>query len=97
MTFPDSTTEAELLQKITELNFRSYGTWILVQLPVPRHISEYAITSAVSDEKDVDGFGTNSIGELAKRGGQPLFTPCTPKGVMVLLKESGVDPQARML
>jgi methylenetetrahydrofolate dehydrogenase (NADP+)/methenyltetrahydrofolate cyclohydrolase/formyltetrahydrofolate synthetase len=62
-----------------------------VQLPVPKHISEYAVTSAVADEKDVDGFGANNIGELAKRGGRPLFTPCTPKGVMVLLQESGVD------
>jgi len=58
---------------------------------VPKHISEYAVTSAVADEKDVDGFGANNIGELAKRGGLPLFTPCTPKGVLVLLKESGVD------
>lgn len=62
-----------------------------MQLPVPKHISEYAVTSAVADEKDVDGFGANNIGELAKRGGRPLFTPCTPKGVMVLLQESGVD------
>jgi methylenetetrahydrofolate dehydrogenase (NADP+)/methenyltetrahydrofolate cyclohydrolase/formyltetrahydrofolate synthetase len=45
----------------------------------------------VADEKDVDGFGITSIGELAKRGGHPLFTPCTPKGVMVLLQEAGVD------
>lgn len=45
----------------------------------------------MADEKDVDGFGVNNIGELAKRGGHPPFTPCTPKGVMVLLKESGVD------
>ena len=45
----------------------------------------------MADEKDVDGFGVNNIGELAKRGGHPLFTPCTPKGVMVLLEESGVD------
>jgi methylenetetrahydrofolate dehydrogenase (NADP+) / methenyltetrahydrofolate cyclohydrolase / formyltetrahydrofolate synthetase len=64
---------------------------ILVQLPVPKQISEYAVTSVVADEKDVDGFGANNIGELAKRGGFPLFTPCTPKGVLVLLKESGVD------
>lgn len=54
-------------------------------------MSEHAVTSAVADEKDVDGFGAINIGELAKRGGHPLFTPCTPKGVMVLLKESGVD------
>lgn len=63
----------------------------MVQLPVPDHISEYAITSAVIAEKDVDGFGPENIGELAKRTGQPLFTPCTPKGVMVLLREAGVD------
>lgn len=54
-------------------------------------MSEHAVTSAVADEKDVDGFGAINIGELAKRGGHPLFTPCTPKGVMVLLKESGVE------
>jgi methylenetetrahydrofolate dehydrogenase (NADP+)/methenyltetrahydrofolate cyclohydrolase/formyltetrahydrofolate synthetase len=89
--FPEDVTEAELLEKITQLNFDPFVHGILVQLPVPKHISEYAITSAVSDEKDVDGFGTTNIGELAKRGGHPLFTPCTPKGVMVLLKESGVD------
>lgn len=58
---------------------------------MPKHISEYVVTSAVADEKDVDGFGVNNIGELAKRGGLPLFTPCTPKGVLVLLKVSGVD------
>ena len=45
----------------------------------------------MADEKDVDGFGTVNIGELAKRGGHPQFTPCTPKGVMVLLKEAEVD------
>lgn len=49
----------------------------------------------MADEKDVDGFGVNNIGELAKRGGHPLFTPCTPKGVMVLLKESGVDIEGK--
>jgi methylenetetrahydrofolate dehydrogenase (NADP+)/methenyltetrahydrofolate cyclohydrolase/formyltetrahydrofolate synthetase len=64
---------------------------ILVQLPLPKHITETVITEAISVSKDVDGFGTINIGELAKRGGQPLFTPCTPKGVMVLLKETGVD------
>ena len=89
--FPESTTEAELVEKITQLNNDPTVHGILVQLPVPKHISEYAVTSAVVDEKDVDGFGANNIGELAKRGGLPLFTPCTPKGVLVLLKESGVD------
>jgi methylenetetrahydrofolate dehydrogenase (NADP+)/methenyltetrahydrofolate cyclohydrolase/formyltetrahydrofolate synthetase len=64
---------------------------ILVQLPLPKHINEYNVTSTVADEKDVDGFGTKNIGELAKRGGRPFFIPCTPKGVMVLLRETGVD------
>lgn len=49
------------------------------------------ITDAVSPEKDVDGFGTLNIGELAKRGGSPLFVPCTPKGILVLLEKSNVQ------
>jgi methylenetetrahydrofolate dehydrogenase (NADP+)/methenyltetrahydrofolate cyclohydrolase/formyltetrahydrofolate synthetase len=89
--FPESVSELELIDQITRLNNDPAVHGILVQLPVPKHISEYAVTSAVADEKDVDGFGANNIGELAKRGGHPLFTPCTPKGVMVLLEESGVD------
>ena len=89
--YPESITEAELLQNITHFNNDSSIHGILVQLPVPKHISEHAITSAVADEKDVDGFGASNIGELSKRGGHPLFTPCTPQGVMVLLKESGVN------
>ncbi|KAH7011912.1 formate--tetrahydrofolate ligase-domain-containing protein [Ilyonectria destructans] len=88
---PESISEPELLDQIHRLNNDPSVNGILVQLPVPKHISEYVITSAVADEKDVDGFGTKNIGELAKRGGNPLFVPCTPKGVMFLLKESGVD------
>ena len=89
--YPESITEPELLQHITQFNNDPTIHGILVQLPVPKHISEHAITSAVAEEKDVDGFGASNIGELSKRGGHPLFTPCTPKGVMVLLKESGVE------
>ena len=89
--FPDSITEPELVQQITKYNNDPTVHGILVQLPVPQHISEHAITSAVAAEKDVDGFGVSNIGELSKRGGHPLFTPCTPKGVMVLLEESGVE------
>ncbi|KAF2271759.1 FTHFS-domain-containing protein [Westerdykella ornata] len=88
---PEDVSEAELLQKIDSFNNNPDVHGILVQLPLPKHISEHTITSAVADDKDVDGFGITSIGELAKRGGRPLFTPCTPKGVMVLLKEAGVD------
>ena len=89
--YPESITEAELLHNITKFNHDPTIHGILVQLPVPKHISEHAVTSAVAEEKDVDGFGAKNIGELSKRGGQPLFIPCTPRGIMVMLKESGVE------
>ncbi|RPA98596.1 FTHFS-domain-containing protein [Choiromyces venosus 120613-1] len=84
-------TEAELLAKIEDLNNDPSVHGILVQLPVPKHISEAAVTAAVDPSKDVDGFGAVNVGDLAKRGKTPMFTPCTPKGVMVLLEEYGVD------
>ena len=91
LNYSETITEPELLQQISRLNSDPAVHGILVQLPVPKHISEHTITSAVAGEKDVDGFGAGNIGELAKRGGQPLFVPCTAQGVMVLLKESGVE------
>ncbi|KAL8741655.1 MAG: hypothetical protein Q9190_005759 [Brigantiaea leucoxantha] len=93
--YPESITEAELLQNIVQFNNDSTIHGILVQLPVPKHISEHSITSAVAEEKDVDGFGARNIGELSKRGGQPLFVPCTPRGVMVLLQESGTGVKGK--
>ncbi|KAL8652734.1 MAG: hypothetical protein Q9210_002510 [Variospora velana] len=89
--YPESISEAELLHNVTTFNNDPTIHGILVQLPVPKHISEHAVTSAVAEEKDVDGFGARNIGELSKRGGRPSFTPCTPRGVMVMLKESGVE------
>ncbi|CAK7245959.1 MAG: tetrahydrofolate synthase [Sporothrix thermara] len=92
---PESISEPELLEEIRRLNQDPSVHGILVQLPLPKHLSEYAVTSAVAGEKDVDGFGTNNIGELAKRGGRPLFIPCTPKGIMALLKETGIDLRSK--
>ncbi|KAK3316689.1 formate--tetrahydrofolate ligase-domain-containing protein [Apodospora peruviana] len=89
--FDESATETELVAHVHLLNSDPSVHGILVQLPLPKYVSEYAVTSAVASEKDVDGFGTFNIGELAKRGGHPHFIPCTPKGVMVLLKEAGVE------
>lgn len=88
---PDTITEAELLNQISRLNDDPTVHGILVQLPLPKSIDETTITNAVVAEKDVDGFGPANVGELAKRGGSPLFVPCTPKGVMVLLERAGVD------
>lgn len=88
---PSDISESELVQQIHTFNNDPTVHGILVQLPIPDHLSEHTVTSAVVDEKDVDGFGATNIGELAKRDGKPFFVPCTPQGVMVLLKESGVD------
>ncbi|KAK2743997.1 tetrahydrofolate synthase [Myotisia sp. PD_48] len=89
--YPTEITQPELLQEIRNANNDPSVHGILVQLPLPSHLTETAITSSVADEKDVDGFGTLSIGELAKRGGSPKFVPCTPQGVMELLRVSGVE------
>jgi methylenetetrahydrofolate dehydrogenase (NADP+)/methenyltetrahydrofolate cyclohydrolase/formyltetrahydrofolate synthetase len=93
--FPETVTQAEILHEIRQANHDTSVHGILVQLPLPEHISEHAVTSAVADDKDVDGFGAVNIGELAKRGGRPLFVPCTPQGVMELLRVSGVDPAGK--
>ena len=63
---------------------------ILVQLPLPKHISEKRILDAISIEKDVDGFHPLNIGCLAMRGRDPLFVPCTPKGCIELLERMKV-------
>lgn len=88
---PEDISEAQLLRHIEQLNADPAVHGVLVQLPLPRSINEVNITNAVATDKDVDGFGPINVGELAKRGGSPLFVPCTPKGVMVLLERSGVD------
>ncbi|KLU92152.1 C-1-tetrahydrofolate synthase [Magnaporthiopsis poae ATCC 64411] len=89
--YPETVSEGELLAKLHNLNSDPKVHGILVQLPLPKHLNEKTITSAIADEKDVDGLGTYNVGELAKRGGNPFFIPCTPKGVMVLLQETGID------
>ncbi|CUM68621.1 uncharacterized protein PRCAT00006348001 [Priceomyces carsonii] len=87
----DNVTEEALLEEITRLNNDPKVNGILVQLPLPKSINETTITNAVSHLKDVDGFGRFNIGELSKRGGNPLFMPCTPNGVIELIKTTGID------
>ncbi|RDL37856.1 FTHFS-domain-containing protein [Venustampulla echinocandica] len=89
--FPDTVTEAELIDQIIRMNEDDAIHGIIVQLPLPENIDDGKVTSAIADEKDVDGFSTFNVGELAKRYGHPFFLPCTPKGVMLLLEQSGVD------
>lgn len=88
---PEDVQESVLLNDIDVLNDDPSVHGILVQLPLPKSFNETKITNAVIAEKDVDGFSPLNVGELAKRGGDPMFVPCTPKGVMVLLEKAGVD------
>jgi len=93
---PETTTEAELLGVIARLNADAAVDGILVQLPLPRHIQADRVIAAVAPGKDVDGFHPLNAGRLA--AGQPGLVPCTPKGVMHLLRESGCSlPGARAL
>ncbi|CAG8697330.1 3690_t:CDS:10, partial [Funneliformis caledonium] len=87
----DSITEDELLTAIRELNDNPTIHGILVQLPLPSHINEKIITESINPKKDVDGFHAINIGNLAKRNCIPLFLPCTPKGILELLKRSGIE------
>jgi methylenetetrahydrofolate dehydrogenase (NADP+) / methenyltetrahydrofolate cyclohydrolase len=84
-------TQAEVEVAVAELNNDPRIHGILVQLPLPKHIDEQAVLRAVSLEKDVDGFHPLNIGLLAMKGREPLFTPATPTGCMVLLEEAGVE------
>ncbi len=85
---PQTTSEAELLSLINELNKDKKIHGILVQSPVPKHIDEEKINAAVSPEKDVDCFHPVSVGNMIL--GRPGFLPCTPHGVLVFLKEYNV-------
>ena len=83
--FPADTDEAALLRLIAELNSGSSVHGILVQLPLPRHISEDRIIAAIDPAKDVDGIHPLSAGNLML--GLPGFVPCTPAGILVMLDE----------
>jgi methylenetetrahydrofolate dehydrogenase (NADP+)/methenyltetrahydrofolate cyclohydrolase len=82
---PAAVTEAELLALIANLNNDEKVHGILVQLPLPRHIDENKVIIAINPAKDVDGFHPVSVGNMIL--GRPGFLPCTPHGVLVLLKE----------
>ena len=91
---PEATTEAELLAVVARLNADPAVDGILVQLPLPAQIRADVVISAVAPEKDVDGFHPLNAGRLAS--GQPGLVPCTPKGVMHLLRAAGCSlPGAR--
>ena len=83
-----STSQQDLLDLIGRLNNDPEVDGILVQLPLPPHIEEAAITNSIHSDKDVDGFHAFNVGKLALR--QPGLRPCTPRGVMALLHYYGI-------
>jgi 5,10-methylene-tetrahydrofolate dehydrogenase/methenyl tetrahydrofolate cyclohydrolase len=87
---PADTPQDELVELVASLNADPEVNGILVQLPLPDHIDEEAVLNTISLEKDVDGFHPVNIGRLAMKGRDPLFIPCTPYGVIVLLREAGI-------
>lgn len=80
---PESTTQEELLDRISELNKNEAVNGILVQLPLPPHISEFEVIKAISPKKDVDAFHAENIGKIMI--GKYDFLPCTPAGIIKLL------------
>ena len=86
---PEETTQTELLDLIDKLNKDDNINGILCQLPLPKHIDEDAIIRAISPLKDVDGFHPETVGKMVI--GEKGFLPCTPAGVIELLKRSNVD------
>lgn len=90
---PEETTEDELLSIIEELNGRKDVNGILVQLPLPAHISEEKVLDSISPLKDVDGFHPQNVGALCI--GKPGFVSCTPAGVIQLLKRSDISIEGK--
>ncbi|WP_144488689.1 bifunctional methylenetetrahydrofolate dehydrogenase/methenyltetrahydrofolate cyclohydrolase FolD [Bacillus thuringiensis] len=86
---PETITEERLLAEIDRLNGDHRINGILVQLPLPKHIEEKAIIERISPEKDVDGFHPISVGRMMT--GQDTFLPCTPHGIVELVKETNLD------
>lgn len=86
---PANTPEDELLCLIQKLNEDSTVHGILVQLPLPKQIDANKVLETINPEKDVDGFHPYNIGRLALK--TPLLRPCTPKGIITLLNETGID------
>ena len=85
----ETITQEELLSLVAELNSDDDVDGILVQLPLPKHIDEQKVIAAISPEKDVDAFHPLNVASLWLK--QPCILPCTPKGIIKLLKFAGVD------
>jgi len=88
LTPPETITTNEMLALVAQLNARDDIDGILIQLPLPKHVDTKRLLEAVSPEKDVDGFHPVNVGRL--QSGQPGLAPCTPAGIMEILRRSGL-------
>ena len=86
---PENATQEEVLELIGKLNGDPAVSGILCQLPLPAHINEKAVTSAISPEKDVDAFNPVNVGKMTM--GEGVLLPCTPSGIMEILKYYNVE------
>ncbi len=89
----ENVTQETLLEVINELNHNDMVNGILVQLPLPKHIDEEAVLKAILPKKDVDGFHPETVGNMCI--GNQGFLPCTPAGVIELLKRSGIEIEGK--
>ena len=90
---PAQTSQRELLELVETLNVRENIDGILVQLPLPGHLDEREVLLAIRPDKDVDCFHPFNVGQLMI--GEAGFLPCTPAGIMRMLKEYGIDPAGK--
>ena len=90
---PENTSEDKLLNLINELNNDDQVNGILVQLPLPSHISSKTILVSINPQKDVDGFHLENVGRLVT--GNALFKPCTPAGIIKLLDEYKIEIEGK--
>lgn len=90
---PESTTEYELLQIIRDLNSDDSVHGILVQLPLPKHISEDKVIGWIDPSKDVDGFTPINVGKMVL--GKDCFLPCTPHGIIKLIESIGIETSGK--
>lgn len=89
----ENISQEELLGIIDELNHNDIVNGILVQLPLPKHIDEEAVIKSIAPEKDVDGFHPETVGNMCI--GSKGFLPCTPAGVIQLLKRSNIEIEGK--
>lgn len=94
LNYPETVPENELISKINELNNDENVNAILVQLPLPEHISKENITNAILPIKDVDGFTPENFGKLFA-GQKPYVYPCTPKGILLLLDKYNINLEGK--